>query len=52
VAWPPGWGVVELKLGDPDDDGRHELLLGVWKKGLYVVESTSLEKGQTCGSHP
>ena len=28
---PPEWQVVDLALGDPNDDGRGELLLALWK---------------------
>jgi len=28
---PPEWQVVDLSLGDPNDDGRGELLLAFWK---------------------
>ena len=28
---PSGWQVVDLALGDPNDDGRFELLLAFWK---------------------
>jgi poly-gamma-glutamate capsule biosynthesis protein CapA/YwtB (metallophosphatase superfamily) len=28
---PPEWRVVDLALGDPNDDGRGELLLALWK---------------------
>jgi poly-gamma-glutamate capsule biosynthesis protein CapA/YwtB (metallophosphatase superfamily) len=33
VVWqsPPAWRVVDLALGDPNDDGRGELLLALWK---------------------
>jgi hypothetical protein len=32
-AWrsPPEWQVVDLALGDPNDDGRGELLLALWQ---------------------
>jgi hypothetical protein len=32
-AWrsPPAWRVVDLALGDPNDDGRGELLLALWQ---------------------
>jgi hypothetical protein len=32
-AWrsPPRWRVVDLALGDPNDDGRGELLLSLWQ---------------------
>lgn len=28
---PPTWRVVDLALGDPNDDGRFELLLAIWQ---------------------
>jgi hypothetical protein len=28
---PPSWRVVDLALGDPNDDGRGELLLALWR---------------------
>jgi len=28
---PPAWRVVDLALGDPNDDGRGELLLALWQ---------------------
>jgi poly-gamma-glutamate synthesis protein (capsule biosynthesis protein) len=28
---PPEWRVVDLALGDPNDDGRSEMLLAVWR---------------------
>jgi len=28
---PPEWDVVDLALGDPNDDGRADLLLALWK---------------------
>jgi len=38
VAWdrelwrsPPEWQVVDVALGDPDDDGRGEIVLALWK---------------------
>ncbi len=33
VAWgsPPEWQVVDVALGDPNDDGRGELLLALWR---------------------
>lgn len=33
-AWqsPPEWQVVDLALGDPNDDGRGEVLLAFWKQ--------------------
>jgi hypothetical protein len=29
---PPEWRVVDLALGDPNDDGRSEVLLAFWKQ--------------------
>jgi hypothetical protein len=29
---PPEWQVVDLALGDPNDDGRSEVLLAFWKQ--------------------
>jgi poly-gamma-glutamate capsule biosynthesis protein CapA/YwtB (metallophosphatase superfamily) len=29
---PPEWRVADLALGDPNDDGRGELLLALWKQ--------------------
>jgi poly-gamma-glutamate synthesis protein (capsule biosynthesis protein) len=33
LSWesPAGWEVVDVALGDPNDDGRQELMLAVWK---------------------
>lgn len=28
---PPEWRVIDLALGDPNDDGRSELLLAIWQ---------------------
>jgi hypothetical protein len=35
LAWrsPPDWRVLDLALGDPNDDGRYELLLVLEKHG-------------------
>jgi poly-gamma-glutamate synthesis protein (capsule biosynthesis protein) len=30
-ATPPEWRVVDAALGDPNDDGRFELLLAIWQ---------------------
>jgi hypothetical protein len=32
-AWrsPPEWQIIDLALGDPNDDGRGELLLALWQ---------------------
>jgi hypothetical protein len=34
---PPEWQVVDLALGDPNDDGRGELLLAFWKPDAVGV---------------
>jgi hypothetical protein len=33
----PEWRVVDLALGDPNDDGRSELVLALWKPGAAGV---------------
>ena len=35
---PEEWRVVDLALGDPNDDGRNELMLALWKPGLDGLE--------------
>jgi len=39
-AWrsPSTWRVADLALGDPNDDGRSELMLALWKPGLDGLE--------------
>jgi hypothetical protein len=53
-AWrsPPTWQVADLALGDPNDDGRSELLLALWKPGLDGLESSDSGKGHTLRSRP
>jgi len=34
---PPEWQVVDLALGDPNDDGRGELLLALWQPDVEGV---------------
>jgi hypothetical protein len=29
---PVGWRVVDVALGDPNDDGRYEIILAIWQK--------------------
>jgi poly-gamma-glutamate synthesis protein (capsule biosynthesis protein) len=29
---PPAWRVVDVALGDPNDDGRYEIMLAIWQK--------------------
>lgn len=42
LAWrsPPGWRVLDLALGDPNEDGRYELLLVLEQRGAQG-ETTS-----------
>jgi poly-gamma-glutamate synthesis protein (capsule biosynthesis protein) len=49
---PLEWRVVDVALGDPNDDGRAELLLALWKAGLDGLETPSPEKERTPRSHP
>jgi poly-gamma-glutamate synthesis protein (capsule biosynthesis protein) len=53
-AWrsPPTWRVVDVALGDPNDDGRGEVLLALWKPGLDGLETPSPEKLRVPRSHP
>ena len=39
----PEWRVVDLALGDPNDDGRNELLLALWKPDAAGVPRDSTE---------
>ncbi len=29
---PPAWRVVDVALGDPNDDGRYEIMLAIWRR--------------------
>jgi hypothetical protein len=49
---PPEWRVVDVAMGDPNDDGRGELLLALWKAGLDGLETPSPEKEHMPRSHP
>jgi hypothetical protein len=53
-AWrsPSTWRVVDLALGDPNGDGRSELLLALWKPGLDGLESSGSGKEHTLRSRP
>ena len=53
-AWrsPATWRVVDLAPGDPNDDGRSELLLALWKPGLDGLESSGSGKEHTLRSRP
>jgi poly-gamma-glutamate synthesis protein (capsule biosynthesis protein) len=49
---PTGWRVVDVALGDPNDDGRGEILLALWKPGLDGLEPPSPDKERIPRSHP
>jgi len=49
---PEEWRVVDLALGDPNDDGRSELMLALWKPGLDGLESPSGWQEATPRSRP
>jgi poly-gamma-glutamate synthesis protein (capsule biosynthesis protein) len=53
-AWrsPPEWRVVDAALGDPNADGRGEVLMALWKTGLDGLETPSPEKELFPRSHP
>jgi len=53
-AWrsPPSWHVPDLALGDPNDDGRGELVLALWKPGLDGLEPPDPVKQHTPRSRP
>jgi hypothetical protein len=35
---PPEWRVVDVALGDPNDDGRSEVMLALWKPDADGLE--------------
>jgi hypothetical protein len=49
---PAAWQVVDVALGDPNDDGRGELLLALWKLGLDGLESSDSGTEHTLRSRP
>lgn len=49
---PSTWRVSDLALGDPNDDGRSELMLALWKPGLDGLEPPDPAKRSTPRSHP
>ncbi len=49
---PAIWRVVDVALGDPNGDGRGEVLLALWKPGLDGLETPSPEKRRMPRSHP
>jgi heat shock protein HslJ len=54
VVWrsPATWRVADLALGDPNEDGRGELLLALWKPGLDGLEPADPGKERTLRSRP
>ncbi|MGD8245576.1 MAG: CapA family protein, partial [Anaerolineae bacterium] len=49
---PGEWRVVDVAPGDPNRDGRGELLLALWRAGLDGLETPSPEKEREPRSHP
>lgn len=49
---PPDWRVVDAALGDPTNDGRGEVMLAIWKKGLDGLEPPDPVKENTPRSRP
>ena len=49
---PDTWRVEDVALGDPNDDGRRELVLALWKPGLDGLEPPSERKKRTLRSRP
>ncbi len=49
---PSNWRVVDVALGDPNWDGRSEMLLALWKPGLDGLEPPCPEKEHTLRSRP
>lgn len=62
AAWqsPPQWRVVDVALGDPNDDGRGELVLALWQRDAeghersqpYIVGHRAGEYGVIWGGRP
>lgn len=49
---PAEWQVVDVALGDPNQDGRSEMVLALWKRGLDGLERASTEKEQSLRNRP
>lgn len=49
---PPTWRVADIALGDPNDDGRSELMLALWKPGLDGLEAPDPAKRNKPRSRP
>lgn len=49
---PSDWRAADLALGDPNDDGRNELALALWKPGLDGLESSDAGREHTPRSRP
>jgi len=43
----PAWRVVDVAPGDPNDDGRYEILVALWKP-----DDDGVTDGDALGSHP
>jgi len=43
----PEWRVVDLALGDPNDDGRNEMLLALWNPDTPVCPAAILSLSAT-----
>lgn len=39
---PPAWQVVDVALGDPNDDGRYEAALAIWQEDAAGVRRSQL----------
>ena len=57
---PPEWRIVDVALGDPNDDGRYEIMLAIWRKDgagyersqPYMVGYRGGEYGLMWGGRP
>lgn len=49
---PADWHVVDLALGDPNGDGRSDVMLALWKRGLDGLEPADPEKENALRSRP
>ena len=54
IVWrsPVDWRVVDLAVGDPNVDGRRELMLALWKPGLDGLEPLNAWDEQVPRSRP
>ncbi len=53
-AWrsPDTWRVVDLALGDPNDDGRSEMLLAFWRPDTEAPQAPGAKREGVHTSHP